>query len=100
MLVYDIVYLNDVRDLMSNCDLNEDKGYLIDEVQVDLFQSSYIKLQVPMRKNQSNDKMLARYTYKWNPGYFLIAESANIAASVNMARLLLGRLLITVAVPL
>lgn len=56
--VHDIHYLNDVKHLMNNCELNADKGYLSHQVQVDLFQSSNIKLYVPMRKNQSNYRML------------------------------------------
>lgn len=56
--VHDIHYLNDLKDLMSDCDLNGDKGYLSHQVQVDLFRSSNIKLHVPMRKNQSNYKVL------------------------------------------
>ncbi len=43
---------------MSDCYFNVDKGYLSDEVQVDLFRSSNIKLHVLMWKNQSNYKML------------------------------------------
>jgi len=56
--VHDIHYLNDVKHLMKNCHLNGDKGYLSHQVQVDLFETSNINLQVPMRKNQSDFKVL------------------------------------------
>lgn len=56
--VHDIHYLNDVKTLMSDCEINGDKGYLNHQVQLDLFTTKNIRLQVPMRKNQSNFKML------------------------------------------
>jgi hypothetical protein len=56
--VHDIHYLNDLKDLMSDCELNGDKGYLSHDVQVDLFESCNITLRVPMRKNQNDYKEL------------------------------------------
>lgn len=56
--VHDIHYLNDLKHLMSDCELNGDKGYLSHDVQIDLFESCNIKLHVPMRKNQNNYKEL------------------------------------------
>lgn len=41
---------------MGDCVLIGDKGYLSHNIQVDLFDSRNIKLEVPMRKNQSNFK--------------------------------------------
>ena len=50
--VHDIHYLNDVEDQLNNCVLIGDKGYLSRVWQADLFSSSCIDLQTPMRKNQ------------------------------------------------
>lgn len=52
--VHDIHYLNDVKNQMADCILIGDKGYLSHSIQVDLFETRNIKLEVPMRKNQFN----------------------------------------------
>ncbi len=56
--VHDIHYLNDVKELMSDCQLIGDKGYLSQPLQLDLFESSNINIHTPMRKNQLNYKEL------------------------------------------
>lgn len=52
--VHDITILNDVKQQINNCTLLGDMGYLSIDYQLDLFESSQIKLQTPMRKNQKN----------------------------------------------
>lgn len=54
--VHDIHYLNDIKHQMKDCVLLADKGYLSSKYQLDLFESSNIKIHVPMRKNQHNYK--------------------------------------------
>jgi len=56
--VHDIHYLNDVKQLLKNCYLIGDKGYISHSVQLDLFNTREIKLEVPMRKNQFNFKKM------------------------------------------
>ena len=56
--VHDIHYLSDVKELMSDCQIIGDKGYLSQPLQLDLFETSNITLHTPMRKNQLNYKML------------------------------------------
>ena len=48
---HDINYL---KNNMQNCIIIGDKGYLSVDFQLDLFNSSRITLEVPMRKNQKN----------------------------------------------
>jgi len=52
--VADIHYLQDIKTQISECQILGDKGYLSSEVQLDLFQTANIRLEVPMRKNQKN----------------------------------------------
>lgn len=54
--VHDIHYLNDLKWEMSDCTLIGDRGYLSKTIQLDLFQTANIKLEVPMRKNQIDFK--------------------------------------------
>lgn len=56
--VHDIHYLQDIKNHLNDCVLIGDKGYLSHRVQMDLFDSKNIKLEVPMRKNQLNFKQL------------------------------------------
>ncbi len=56
--VHDIQYLNDIQGTVDHCVLVGDKGYLSQQWQDDLFQTSSINLQTPMRKNQHNFKEL------------------------------------------
>jgi hypothetical protein len=50
--VFDNHYLQDVRSTLSNCILLGDKGYLGSETQLDLFNSTGIRLFTPKRRNQ------------------------------------------------
>lgn len=52
--VHDIHYLNDVKEQLKSCYLIGDKGYLSHSIQLDLFETREIRLEVPMRKNQFN----------------------------------------------
>jgi hypothetical protein len=54
--VADIHYLQDIKTQVSDCNVLGDKGYLSCDVQIDLFQTANIRLEVPMRKNQKNYK--------------------------------------------
>ena len=54
--VHDIHYLKNVKCSMSDCTVIGDKGYLNKDVQLDLFTSVNISLEVPMRANQINYK--------------------------------------------
>lgn len=45
-------YYKDVKHQINKCTLLGDMGYLSVNYQLDLFQSSEIKLETPMRKNQ------------------------------------------------
>ena len=54
--VHDIHYLKDIKAQMANCILLGDKGYLSAEIQMNLFETRQIKLEVPMRKNQLDFK--------------------------------------------
>ena len=54
--VHDIHYLNDVEHNLENCVLLGDKGYLSADYQLNLFESSNIILEVPIRKNQNDYK--------------------------------------------
>ncbi len=54
--VHDIHYLKDVKHQLKDCTLLGDKGYLSSDYQLDLFQTSNIKLTIPTRKNQLNHK--------------------------------------------
>ncbi len=54
--VHDIHYLEDVKEQISNAYLLGDKAYLSKEIQIDLFSSVNISLNVPLRKNQDNFK--------------------------------------------
>ena len=53
---HDIHYLKDVQKQLSDCVLIGDKGYLNNEQQIDLFETTRIKLEVPMRRNQKDYK--------------------------------------------
>ena len=54
--MHDIHYLNDVKQQLNNCVLIGDKGYLSQQYQQDLFESSNIKMETPMRNNAVNFK--------------------------------------------
>lgn len=52
--VHDINYLKDIQYQIKDCTLIGDRGYLSAQYQLDLFEKANIKLDVPMRINQSN----------------------------------------------
>lgn len=52
--VHDIHMLKDVQWSYSNCTMLGDMGYLSIDYQLNLFESSQIRLETPMRKNQKN----------------------------------------------
>jgi len=51
--VHDIHYLKDIKQSHHQCVILADKAYLSKEYQMDLFHSSQIRLEVPMRSNQN-----------------------------------------------
>jgi|SRR5690606_9488254 len=54
--VHDIHYLGDLGYQLSDCTLLGDKGYLSATVQLNLFESSNIRLDTPKRNNQKSYK--------------------------------------------
>jgi len=50
--VHDIHYLKDIKCNYNQCVILADKAYLSKEYQMDLFHSSQIRPEVPMRSNQ------------------------------------------------
>ena len=54
--VHDIHYLQDIKWQLADCSILGDKGYINADVQLDLFQTTNIRLEVPMRINQKNYK--------------------------------------------
>lgn len=49
---HDIQYLNDLKTQLHHCVLVDDKGYLSQQYQQDLFDTAAIRLETPMRRNQ------------------------------------------------
>lgn len=54
--VADINYLKEIKYEIANCTVIGDRGYISTQVQLDLFESVNIKLEVPYRKNQKDFK--------------------------------------------
>jgi len=54
--VHDVNYLKDIKMQISDCTLIGDRGYLSAEIQLNLFETCNIKLNTPMRNNQTNYK--------------------------------------------
>ncbi len=54
--VHDVHYLKDVKELFSNCLMIGDKGYIGRQHQINLFDTAGIKLEVPLRSNQKEQK--------------------------------------------
>ena len=54
--VHDIHYLKDVKVDYSNCTVIGDRGYISAQVQLDLFETANIRLEVPYRGNQKEWK--------------------------------------------
>ena len=63
--VHDIHYLKDVKVDYSNCTLIGDKGYISAWVQLDLFETANIRLEVPYRYNQK----------EWKPTFLAFAKA-------------------------
>ena len=62
--VHDVHYLKDVKELLSNCILTGDKGYIGREHQINLFETAKIQLEVPLRNNQKEQKPVIRILKK------------------------------------
>ena len=54
--VHDIHYLKDVKADYSNCTVIGDRGYISAQVQLDLFETANIRLEVPYRCNRKEWK--------------------------------------------
>ncbi len=54
--VHDVNYLKDIKAQISDCTLIGDRGYLSAEIQLNLFETYKIKLNLPMRNNQKDYK--------------------------------------------
>lgn len=63
--VHDIHYLKDVKYQYHDCSIFGDRGYISAEMQVDLFESVNIKLEVPYRCNQKD----------WKPTFIPFAKA-------------------------
>ena len=63
--VHDIHYLKDVKVDYSNCTVIGDRGYISAQVQLDLFETANIRLEVPYRTNQK----------KWKPTFPAFAKA-------------------------
>lgn len=63
--VHDLHYLNDIKYGFHNCTMIGDKGYLCASVQLDLFETANIRLEVPYRLNQKN----------WKPNFAPFAKA-------------------------
>ena len=62
--VQDIHYLKDIKEQFKNCIITGDKGYISKTIQIDLFESAAIRLEVPMRNNQKEKKPMSRILRK------------------------------------
>ena len=63
--VHDIHYLGDIGSQLSDCTLLGDKGYLSAAVQLNLFESTNIRLDTPKRNNQKDYKPQFRLFRKY-----------------------------------
>ena len=63
--VHDIHYLKDVKVDYSNCTVIGDRGYISAQVQLDLFETANIRLEVPYRCNQK----------EWKPTFIPFAKA-------------------------
>ena len=63
--VHDIRYLQDVKYEYHDCCILGDRGYISAVVQMDLFETANIRLEVPYRHNQKN----------WKPTYIPFAKA-------------------------
>ena len=74
--MHDIHYLQDIKHEYSRITVIGDKGYLSASVQLDLFETSEIRLEVPYRLNQKDWKptftpfaKARKHTYLHNSSY-------------------------------
>jgi hypothetical protein len=78
--VADIHYLQDIKTQISDCNIFGDKGYLSCDVQLDLFQTANIRLEVPMRKNSStmltnhSSATLTNHQKNYKPQFYLFKK--------------------------
>jgi hypothetical protein len=52
--IFDVHYLQDIKTDITNCILLGDKAYLGDDIQLDLFNATGIRLYTPKRRNQTD----------------------------------------------
>ena len=62
--MHDIHYLKDVKEPLSNCIITGDKGYISKTQQINLFATAGIRLEVPLRSNQQEQKPVVRILKK------------------------------------
>ncbi|RYY07900.1 MAG: hypothetical protein EOP43_01855 [Sphingobacteriaceae bacterium] len=60
---HDVHYLKNIQQQMSDCVILGDKGYLSQQLQLNLFETVNIKLETPTRSNQTDFKT---YPYIFN----------------------------------
>ena len=63
--VHDINYLKDVKYEYHDCSIFGDRGYISASIQLDLFESANIRLEVPYRLNQKD----------WKPTFIPFAKA-------------------------
>lgn len=54
--VHDVHYLKDIKEMLRNCVITGDKGYIGKQHQIDLFEMAGIQLELPLRNNQKEQK--------------------------------------------
>lgn len=64
--VHDIHYLKDVKVDYSNCTVIGDRGYISAQVQLDLFETANIRLEVPYRCNVTTAKTISEAQQRAN----------------------------------
>jgi len=63
--VHDMNYLQDVKYEYHDCSIFGDRGYIGTDVQLDLFETAHIKMEVPYRLNQKD----------WKPTFIPFAKA-------------------------
>lgn len=63
--VADLRYMKDVKHTYHDCSIYGDKGYIGADVQLDLFETAYIRLECPYRHNQKG----------WKPTFVPLAKA-------------------------
>lgn len=54
--VHDLNYTTDIKQMFHDCTIIGDKGYIGKQIQLDLFETANIRLEVPYRRNQRDKK--------------------------------------------